>query len=251
MRVGCLRRGSRMVCLPGAMLLKLTLEDDMSEGILLQTKNLHVEYGGVKALDGVDVAVDEGEIVAVLGPNGAGKSTVLKSFFGLTPVTTGEFFWHGVPFTPLSPEVVKRGISFVPQGRRVFTRLSVKENLEMGGISVKDKTLLKENLSSVLDLFPDLKLKLKKPAGTLSGGQQQMVALARGLMTDPKVLLLDEPSLGLSPKLVKEVFHRIRDINQKRKIAVVVVEHNLKSLFEITDRVYVLAQGKVAREGPA
>ena len=216
---------------------------------LLELKNIHVHYGGVKALDGASVSIDEGEIVALMGPNGAGKSTILKAIFGLAPIDSGHIFWEGQQFKPVSYEVVERGVSFVPQGRRVFHHLTVLENLEIGGFNVKSKTERKERIENVLELFPALRGKLKAKSGTLSGGQQQMLAIARGLMTDPKVLLLDEPSLGLAPKIVKEVFEKIQEINQRRKTAIFIVEHNLKSLLEITTRAYVLDKGKIYAEG--
>lgn len=178
-----------------------------------------------------------------MGPNGAGKSTILKTIFGLATIDSGEVFWQGQSFTPVSHEVVKRGISFVPQGRRVFRHLTVLENLEIGGFGL-GRSEREERINNVLELFPALKGKLKAKSGTLSGGQQQMLAIARGLMTDPKVLLLDEPSLGLAPKVVKEVFAKIKEINERRKTAVIVVEHNIKSLVEISNRVYVLNKGK-------
>ena len=216
---------------------------------LLELKNIHVHYGGVKALDGASVCIDEGEIVALMGPNGAGKSTILKAIFGLAPIDSGYVFWEGQQFKPVSYEVVERGVAFVPQGRRVFHHLTVLENLEIGGFNVKSKTERKERIENVLELFPALRGKLKAKSGTLSGGQQQMLAIARGLMTDPKVLLLDEPSLGLAPKIVKEVFEKIQEINQRRKTAIFIVEHNLKSLLEITTRAYVLDKGKIYAEG--
>lgn len=213
--------------------------------ILLKLHDIHVHYGGVKALDGASMAVDEGEIVALMGPNGAGKSTVLKSIFGLAPIESGEVLWHENKIKPVSHEMVKRGICFVPQGRRVFKHLTVKENLEVGGYVIKDKKIIKQRITQVLEIFPMLKDRLQKKSGSLSGGQQQMLALARGLMVDPKVLLLDEPSLGLAPKVVKEVFQKIREISEKRNMAIVVVEHNIKSLLEIAQRAYVLDKGKV------
>ncbi|MEK7185565.1 MAG: ABC transporter ATP-binding protein [Patescibacteria group bacterium] len=222
----------------------------LTKETLLKTHNLHVHYGGVRALDGASVEIDEGEIVALMGPNGAGKSTVLKAIFGIAPVASGEIFWHGKPIKPVPHEVVSLGISFVPQGRRVFKHLTVYENIEIGGWAVPERHVVKERIAEVLDLFPALKAKLSAKSGTLSGGQQQMVALARGLMTDPKVLLLDEPSLGLAPKIVKEVFEKIREINERRKTAIVVVEHNIKSLLEFTDRAYVLDKGKVVAVAP-
>jgi branched-chain amino acid transport system ATP-binding protein len=218
----------------------------MTKETLLQLKDIHVHYGGVKALDGATVAIDEGEVVALMGPNGAGKSTVLKAIFGLAPIESGQVLWEGQSFTPVSHEVVARGVSFVPQGRRVFRHLTVYENLEIGGMNQPQR---KERIENVLEIFPALKPKLKAKSGSLSGGQQQMLAIARGLMTDPKILLLDEPSLGLSPKIVKEVFAKIKEVNERRRTAIVVVEHNLKSLLEITDRAYVLDKGRVKAEG--
>lgn len=221
----------------------------MKTETLLQLNDIHVHYGGVKALDGASVSIDEGEIVALMGPNGAGKSTILKAIFGLAPIESGTILWEGQAFKPVSYEVVERGVSFVPQGRRVFHHLTVLENLEIGGFNVKGNADRKERIANVLELFPVLKSKLKAKSGTLSGGQQQMLAIARGLMPDPKVLLLDEPSLGLAPKIVKEVFEKIREINERRKTAIFVVEHNLKSLLEITKRAYVLDKGKIYAEG--
>ena len=217
--------------------------------ILLELKDIHVHYGGVHALDGATVSVDEGEVVALMGPNGAGKSTVLKAIFGIAPVYSGDVLWHGNKFMPVPHEVVERGIAFVPQGRRVFKYLTVEENLEIGGFVVKDKKELRRRMDEAMELFPALKAKRNAKSGTLSGGQQQMLAIARGLMVDPKVLLLDEPSLGLAPKIVKEVFQNIKQINERHKTAIVVVEHNIKSILDIVHRAYVLAAGKVAAEG--
>jgi len=213
---------------------------------LLQLQDVSVHYGGVKALDGVDISIDEGEIVALMGPNGAGKSTILKAIFGLAPLAAGRILWHEKQFRPLPHEVVRRGIAFVPQGRRVFNHLTVEENLEIGGFIVKEKAEVQRRMAEVMATFPVLREKRRVKAGLLSGGQQQMLTLARGLMTDPKVLLLDEPSLGLAPKIVKEVFQKIREINEQHQTAVLVVEHNIKSLLEIADRAYVLDKGRVA-----
>lgn len=215
---------------------------------LLSLNNIHVHYGGVKALNGASVSIDEGEVVALMGPNGAGKSTILKAIFGLAPIESGTVSWEGHAFKPVSHEVVHRGISFVPQGRRVFRHLTVYENIEIGGWNVPAKER-KERIENVLELFPALRAKLKAKSGTLSGGQQQMLAIARGLMIDPKVLLLDEPSLGLAPKIVKEVFAKVKEINERRKTAIFVVEHNLKSLLEIATRAYVLDKGTIYHEG--
>lgn len=224
------------------------LNNMVAPELLLSLFNLHVHYGGVKALDGASVSIDEGEVVALMGPNGAGKSTILKAIFGLALIESGRVCWEGREFRPVSHEVVRRGISFVPQGRRVFKHLTVLENLEIGGFAVP-KNERKERIENVLELLPALREKLKVKSGTLSGGQQQMLAIARGLMPDPKVLLLDEPSLGLAPKIVKEVFAKIKEINERRKTAIFVVEHNLRSLLDITTRAYVLDKGKIYAEG--
>ncbi len=218
---------------------------------MLQLKNVHVRYGGVKALDGVDVAIDEGEIVALMGPNGAGKSTILKTIFGLAPIYSGHVLWHEKAITPLSYEMARMGVVFVPQGRRVFAHLTVMENMEMGAFLLRNKEELKIRLEETLDTFPALKEKIKVKAGTLSGGQQQMLALARGLIADPKILLLDEPSLGLSPKIVKEVFEKIKEINERHKVAIMAAEHNIKSLLNIAHRAYLLDRGKIVFSGNA
>jgi branched-chain amino acid transport system ATP-binding protein len=221
----------------------------MNKEILLQLKNIHVHYGGVKALSGADIVINEGEVVALMGPNGAGKSTVLKAIFGLAPIESGDVMLHGNKISLKPHEIVELGVSFVPQGRRVFRNLSVLENIQIGGHAIKSKKVLKERTEEVLNLFPALKEKLNQKSGQLSGGQQQMVAIARGLITTPKLLLLDEPSLGLAPKIVKEVFAKIKEINEKKGTAIVVVEHNINSLLEITNRAYVLDKGKVVAEG--
>lgn len=216
---------------------------------LLKLTDIHVHYGGVKALNGASVSLDKGEIVALMGPNGAGKSTILKSIFGLTPVSEGKILWHERAIKPVPHEMVADGIAFVPQGRRVFKHLTVHENLEIGGFVVKDRNLLQQRIDEVLEFFPALKAKLKAKSGTLSGGQQQMLAIARALITRPNVLLLDEPSLGLAPKIVKEVFAKIQEINERHRTAILVVEHNLKSLLHIVHRAYVLDKGAVVEEG--
>ena len=215
---------------------------------LLELQNIHVHYGGVKALDGASVHIHDGEAVALMGPNGAGKSTILKAIFGIAPIESGSIEWHGKMFRPVSHEVVQRGIAFVPQGRRVFRDLTVEENLEIGAYIVHSPEEIKQRMSEVMELFPALKAKRKAKSRLLSGGQQQMVAIARGLMVDPKVLLLDEPSLGLAPKIVKEVFETIKEINTRRKTAIMIVEHNIKSILHIVHRAYMLDKGHVAAE---
>ena len=221
----------------------------MDSETLLELDGVTVQYGGVTALDSVDVQLDEGEIVALMGPNGAGKSTILKAIFGLAPIHSGEFLWHQRKVVPVPHEIVAAGIAFVPQGRRVFTDLTVEENLEVGGYTNTNSKMTKTRIEELYTMFPMLKAKRGDKSGTLSGGQQQMLAIARGLMTDPKVLLLDEPSLGLAPKVVKEVFQFIKEINEKRHTAIMVVEHNIKSLLDIATRGYVLDKGRVVVSG--
>ena len=223
----------------------------MQKETLLQLKNVSVQYGSVHALQNASVQIDEGEVVALMGPNGAGKSTVLKALFGVTPLASGEVLWHEKEITPRAYEMVARGVTYVPQGRQVFKSLTVYENLELGGYALANKKDLKNNIDEVLKFFPALKDKLQTKAGFLSGGQQQMLTIARGLVSDPKVLLLDEPSLGLSPKIVKEVFEKIKEINELRKIAVVIVEHSIKSALAVAQRAYVLSQGRVVLEKSA
>lgn len=217
--------------------------------VLLALENVDVRFGDLRILEDVSIRVDEGEIVAIMGPNGAGKSTVLKALFGAVPVASGTVRFHESKIVAQSHEMVERRVAFVPQGRRVFPSLSVEENLEIGALGLKNKAELARRLEEVYKLFPALKTKRSEPSGTLSGGQQQMVAIGRGLMSDPSVLLLDEPSLGLSPKMVKEVFASIKLINEAHKMAIVVVEHNLRSLMDIVDRAYVLDMGKVVASG--
>ena len=216
---------------------------------ILQLKNVTAAYGGMRALHDVSIGINAGEIVALMGPNGDGKSTVLKAIFGLVTITSGSVLWHEKAVKPVSFEMVRRGISFVPQGRRVFTHLTIQENLETGGFTVRDKKELKRRIEEVMETFPVLRHKRERKSGALSGGEQQMLALARGLVTDPKVLLLDEPSLGLAPKIVKEVFEKIKEINERHKAAIFVVEHNIKSLLEIVHRAYILDKGRVVKEG--
>lgn len=217
----------------------------MSKKTVLNLHKVCVRYGDVKALDEVSITLNEGEIVALMGPNGAGKSTVLKTVFGLTSIHEGDVLWYGQKIIPVAHQTVHRGVAYVPQGRRVFTHLTVEENLEAGGAIIKDKKARKSAINEVMRMFPVLQQKRKAPSGTLSGGQQQMLALARGLMINPKLLLLDEPSLGLAPKVVKEIFAKIKEINSTHNTAVIIVEHNITSLLEFAHRGYIFDKGKV------
>ena len=216
----------------------------MEKGLLLELKNVSAGYNETKIIHDISLAIDEGEIVALMGPNGAGKSTILKAIFGLI-THIGDVLLEGEKIYPSPHELVKMGVAYVPQGRRVFNNLTVKENLELGGYSLKDNKECMRRAEHLFNLFPALHAKHDKLAGTLSGGQQQLLSIARGLMTEPKLLLLDEPTLGLSPKVVKEIFQTIKDINQNKKTAILVVEHNLHSLLPITNRAYVLVHGKI------
>ncbi len=216
---------------------------------LLNLVDISVHYDAVIALDEASLGVRKGEVVAVMGPNGAGKSTVLKAIMGLAPVVGGEVYWRQERLEAATHEIVKEGISFVPQGRRVFTHLTVEENLEMGCLYLEDSTEKARRLESVMELFPILHQKRDDLASQMSGGQQQMLALGRGLMAAPEVLLLDEPTLGLAPIVVKEVFQKVAEISDKLSTTILVVEHNIKGVLEIVDRAYVLDKGRVVHDG--
>ena len=184
-----------------------------------------------------------------MGPNGAGKSTVLKAIMGLAPVTGGRVYWRQNQLVAATHEVVKEGISFVPQGRRVFTHLSIQENLEMGCLHLNDRVEKQSRLDSVMELFPILQEKRRDLASQMSGGQQQMLALGRGLMAGPEMLLLDEPTLGLAPIVVKEVFQKVAEISERLNTTIFVVEHNIKGVLNIVDRAYILQNGRVVHDG--
>ena len=217
--------------------------------MLLELVGTSVRYGQVRALTDVSLGVGMGEIVAVMGPNGAGKSTVLKAVMGLAPVVDGHVNWRQQRLNAPTHEIVREGIAFVPQGRRVFTHLSIEENLEMGCLYLNDAAEKQRRLDTVLDLFPVLHEKRRDFASQMSGGQQQMLALGRGLMAGPEVLLLDEPTLGLAPIVVKEVFEKVAEISAKLNTTIMVVEHNIKGVLDIVDRAYVLDMGRVVHDG--
>ena len=215
----------------------------------LNISKLESGYGKLQILFGVDMDVKPDEITVIIGPNGAGKSTVLKSVFHLCDIYNGSVVYKGKDITKLPTyERIDLGISVVPQGRQVFSGLTVKENLEMGAFLTRDKALVAERMREVLSHFPVLREKLGHNAFSLSGGQQQMLAIARGLMQDPQLLLLDEPSLGLAPKTMKEIFGKIQEIRDEG-CAVLMVEQNAKAACEIADSIYVLEEGKVALHG--
>ena len=217
--------------------------------MFLEMVDISVRYGAVRALTDVSLGVQKGEVVAVMGPNGAGKSTVLRAIMGLAPVVAGTIRWRGERLVGPTHEIVRRGIAFVPQGRRVFQHLSIEENLEMGCLYLGDRTEKQRRLDSVMELFPVLHDKRRDLASQMSGGQQQMLALGRGLMAAPDVLLLDEPTLGLAPIVVKEVFQKVSEISEKLGTTILVVEHNIKGVLDIVDRAYVLDLGRVVHDG--
>ena len=225
-------------------------EDEAAgEMMLLELVDVSVRYGAVIALHEVCLGVRRGELVAVMGPNGAGKSTVLKAVMGLAPVVGGTVYLRREPLAAATHEIVKEGISFVPQGRRVFTHLTIEENLEMGCLYLNDKAEQDRRMDSVMEFFPVLYQKRRDLASQMSGGQQQMLALGRGLMANPEVLLLDEPTLGLAPIVVREVFEKVAEVNDTLKTTIFVVEHNIKGVLDIADRAYVLDKGRVAHDG--
>lgn len=221
-----------------------------SQKILLEGKNLTVGYGKFHVLKNVDFTVYENEILILMGPNGAGKSTVLKALFGIIPHSTGHITFEGKTIKPTPRKMVQKGISFVSQSERIFPNLSIKENLLLGAITIKDKKEIEERLKEILKFFPILKNKLTQRAFSLSGGERQILSVGRALMTNPKLLILDEPSLGLAPKIVKEVFEKIKGINAHFGTSILIVEHNLKSLLTVAHRGYILAEGKILLEGP-
>lgn len=219
--------------------------------MVLEIKNLEAGYGKKQVLFGVSLEVHEGEVVALIGPNGAGKSTVLKAACGLIPTWKGEIRFGGVPTNGSTPaQNVARGITFCPQGNRVFDELTVMENLEIGGFQLLKKDL-KVRIEEVLGVFPVLKERLQQDAGKLSGGEQQMLALARAMVPRPRLLLLDEPSLGLSPNLVASVFGRIAEVSRQTGVAMLVVEQKVREVLAISQRVYSLKLGRVAFAGSA
>ena len=216
---------------------------------MLAIRDLETGYGKKQVLFGLSMEVREGEIVALIGPNGAGKSTVLKTVCGLIPAWKGEIWFNGSPVNGTTPaRNVARGITFAPQGSRVFHDLTVKENLEVGGSQLPRK-VVRERIEHILQFFPALKERTRQDAGRLSGGEQQMLALARALVQKPKLLMLDEPSLGLSPNLVRTVFEKIVEINRENKLSIFIVEQKVREVLEICNRVYSMKLGKVAFEG--
>jgi branched-chain amino acid transport system ATP-binding protein len=217
---------------------------------LLSVSDVELYYDHVYALKSVSVEVQEGETVALIGANGAGKSSILRAITGLRKIAKGKIEFEGRRIDGLGPEaIVKLGIAMVPEGRRVFPLMSVRDNLMMGAFSRNDRTEVRNSLESALDRFPRLKERLSQPAGTMSGGEQQMLVIARALMAKPKLLLLDEPSLGVAPKIVQDIARSIVTINRDEKVSVLLVEQNSRMALRISNRAYALTTGKVALSG--
>ena len=218
---------------------------------LLEVNNLVVSYGAIKALRGISFSVEQGEVISLIGSNGAGKTTTLHSISNLIKKNSGSIFFEGTDITNLSADkIVKMGLIQVPEGRRVFANLSVKENLEMGAYLRKDKEQIKKDMEWGYELFPRLKERLSQLAGTLSGGEQQMLAMARALMSKPKLLLLDEPSMGLAPILVDEIFEIIKKISSAGT-TILLVEQNAYKALSIANRAYILETGEITKDGKA
>ncbi|MCX6055406.1 MAG: ABC transporter ATP-binding protein [Chloroflexi bacterium] len=219
--------------------------------MLLEVKDLNVYYGAIHALQGISFNVNEGEIVSLIGANGAGKSTTLRALSGLLRPRSGSIAFRGEDITLAPPEqIVKKGISHVPEGRKIFSPLTVRENLEMGAYIIKDKSEINRMMERVYRSFPRLKERSSQLGGTLSGGEQQMLATGRGLMNKPTLILLDEPSMGLSPIMVEEIFRIIQEIN-KEGTSILLVEQNAQMALSVAHRAYVLETGRIILSGPA
>lgn len=216
---------------------------------MLELKNIHARYGAITALRGISISVSQGELVALLGVNGAGKSTTLASIAGVLRPWQGEILFEGHPILGNSPEqIARRGISLVPEGRDIFPSLTVEENLRLGAFTRSEKNEYNRNLAEVFELFPVLKARLQQPGGTLSGGEQQQLAIGRALMSSPRLLMLDEPSLGLAPALVDQIFELIARLHQ-RGVTILLVEQNAERSLEIVDRAYLMNTGLIENQG--
>ena len=218
---------------------------------MLEIKDLNVFYGAIHALKGISLTVEEGELVSLIGANGAGKTTTLHTISGLLTAASGSITLDGKDLQKVAPnKIISMGLAHVPEGRHVFARMTVEENLRMGAYIIKDQKKISENLENVYSHFPRLKERSRQLAGTLSGGEQQMLATGRALMTDPKIVLMDEPSMGLSPLLVKEIFSIIPELHESG-ITILLVEQNAKMALAVSDRAYVLETGCISMSGKA
>lgn len=219
---------------------------------MLKIENLHVYYGNIHALKGINMEINEGEIVTLIGANGAGKTTTLRAVSNIVDAKDGKIEFLGENITgKKATDIVKMGLIHVPEGRRVFAQMSVMENLELGAYLRKDRDGIKRDMDIVFNMFPRLYERKNQLSGTMSGGEQQMLAIGRGIMSKPKLLILDEPSMGLAPLLVKEIFEIVKKINRESKITVLLVEQNANMALKIADRAYVIETGKVVMSGPA
>jgi len=219
---------------------------------VLEVRDLHVSYGVVPALRGISFSVDEGEIVALIGPNGAGKTTTLHAISGLLKRNPSSVFFEGADISSAEAHtLVKRGISQVPEGRGIFPNLTVSENLDLGAYLRRDKAAVRQDLDWVMTLFPRLRERAGQIAGTLSGGELQMLSIARALMSRPRLLLLDEPSMGLAPIVVEEIFRTIRELNREHRTTILLVEQNAQMALTVSGRAYVLEVGTILYEGPS
>jgi branched-chain amino acid transport system ATP-binding protein len=217
---------------------------------LLEIEDIHTFYGGIEALKGISVEVEEGEVVTLIGANGAGKSTTLRSISGLTPPRHGRIRFDGTDISDTPPQdIVKLGISQAPEGRRIFPRMTVRENLELGAFLRHDDSI-ESDIRRVFDLFPRLEERERQKAGTMSGGEQQMLAIGRALMSNPKLLLLDEPSMGLAPVLVERIYETVAEIN-RQGTTILLVEQNANYALEVSSRGYVLETGSVTLTAPS
>ena len=218
---------------------------------MLEVNDLQVSYGVINAIKGVSFSVERGEIIALIGSNGAGKTTILHTVTGLIPAKAGSILFEGRELTKTpAHKIVGMGMAHVPEGRRIFGQLTVYENLRLGAFTLSDKKIIDKNLQYVYDHFPRLKERKKQIAGTLSGGEQQMLAMGRALMSNPKIILMDEPSMGLSPILVSEIFEIIKEVSEDGT-TILLVEQNAKKALSISDRAYVLETGKIVLSGDA
>ena len=217
---------------------------------LLEIRNLTVSYGPLKAVKNVDIDVEKGQIVALLGANGAGKSSTLKAICGMAPRSEGTINLDGKPLSKRSYEIAKQGIAISPEGRQIFYGLTVEENLKAGAYSIRSRSKMQANMDNVFEMFPVLKERRRQQASTLSGGEQQMLAIGRALMSSPEVLLLDEPSLGLAPLIIESIFETLKKIREEGT-TILIVEQNALMTLEIADYAYVLELGEISMKGPA
>jgi len=217
---------------------------------MLEVENVDVHYGDIQALWNISFKVGDGEIVSLIGSNGAGKTTVLKTISGILRPTKGNVSINGIRSDAIpAHEIVEMGVVLIPEGRRLFRDMTVFENLELGGYIARARPLKNQNLKWIFEMFPVVENRMSQLAGTLSGGEQQMLAIARGLMSEPKLLLVDELSLGLAPLIVKNIYDTLKEINRSRKMTILVVEQNVRLALEIADRGYIIENGRIIGEG--